>query len=356
MKTFEKFSLGDIELSNRIVMAPLTRSRAINNIPNTLMREYYSQRATAGLIITEGTSPSPNGLGYARIPGAYSDAQIQGWKTVAEGVHKNNGKIFVQLMHTGRVTSSLNLPEGAQVVAPSSLILGGEMYTDSNGMQPHSEPAEMTLNDLIESRNEFVNSAKKLVQAGVDGIELHAANGYLLEQFINPKTNIRTDAYGGNYKNRLRFVLEVAKEVSESIGGNKVGMRVSPYGAFNDMQSDYDELVDTYTYLAQELKKLNFAYIHIVDQRVAFGAPDFTSDIKHIIKDAFEGSIIVGGNVHSVEQAEEMLNEGYDLVYVGRPFISNPTLVEKLKNNQALIDPNPDTFYTPDAVGYTDYV
>ncbi|WP_199729954.1 MULTISPECIES: alkene reductase [Aquimarina] len=355
MKTFEKFKLGDIQLNNRIVMAPLTRNRAINNVPNELMRKYYAQRATAGLIISEGTSPSPNGLGYARTPGAYSKVQIEGWKNIAEGVHENGGNIFVQLMHTGRVSSLLNLPENSQVFAPSSIMLEGEIYTDSKGFQPHDTPQEMTIADIKKVQDDYVNAAKQLIDAGVDGVELHAANGYLLEQFINPKTNVRTDEYGGDYKNRARFVLELAIRVADAIGSNKVGVRVSPYGVFNDMKGDYDDLVDIYTYMAEELGKLGIAYIHIVDQRVAMNAPDFTTNIKRTIKTVFEGNIIVGGDVDSIPKSEKLLNEGYDLVYIGRPFISNPNLVEKLKNNQELTDPNPDTFYTPGEVGYTDY-
>ena len=190
MKTFENFTLGGIELNNRIVMAPLTRCRAINNIPNSLMETYYTQRATAGLIITEGTSPSPNGLGYARMPGAYSDTQIEGWKNIAQGVHDKGGRLFVQLMHTGRVSSLLNMPENARVLAPSAIPLEvGEMYTDSNGFQPHDPPSEMSVEEIKSTQKEFVDAAKKLIASGIDGVELHAANGYLLEQFINPKTN-----------------------------------------------------------------------------------------------------------------------------------------------------------------------
>ncbi|NAS30789.1 alkene reductase [Flavobacteriaceae bacterium R38] len=355
MKIFEPYSLEGTKLNNRIVMAPLTRCRAIDNTPNELMRTYYSQRATAGLIIAEGTSPSANGLGYARMPGAYTEAQIEGWKSIAEGVHENNGKIFVQLMHTGRVTSVLNLPENAEVVAPSAIHLQGEMYTDSKGMQPHDKPRAMTQDDIISTQDEFVNATKRLVESGIDGIELHSANGYLLEQFLDPKTNVRTDVYGGDYKNRARFILETAKKVTAAIGGSKVGIRFSPYGVFNDMSGDYKDIVEIYTYLAEELAKLGLAYIHIVDQRVAMNAPEFATDIQRTIKNAFKGNVIVGGNVHSAEQAEHFVNDGYDLVYIGRPFISNPSLVEKLKTNEELAVPDYDTFYTADEVGYTDY-
>ena len=355
MSLFKPTTLGGIELKNRIVMAPLTRSRAINNIPNDLMRTYYSQRAGAGLIITEGTSPSINGLGYPRIPGAFNNDQIKGWKNVFEGIHENDSRVFVQLMHTGRVTSKVNLPEGGEVLAPSAVFLEGEIYSDT-GMLPHTMPREMTLEDIEIAQNEFVNASKRLVEAGADGIELHSANGYLLNQFLNPKTNIRTDEYGGGFENRARFILETAKMVVAEIGGNKVGIRFSPYGAFNDLLSDYDDLVDMFTYLASELKQLGIAYIHIVDQRVAFEAPEFATDIQKTIKDAFEGTVIVGGNVHTAEQGEALLNKGYDLVYIGRPFISNPSLVEKLQTKETLVQPDFNTFYSGNEAGYIDYV
>lgn len=357
MNLFEKYNLGSIELKNRVVMAPLTRSRAENNIPNELMAKYYQQRAGAGLIISEGTSPSPNGLGYPRIPGAFSDEQIEGWKKIADAVHAKGGKIFVQLMHTGRVSAKANLPEGSFTLAPSSLQAPGEMMTDTaDGMVAHDLPKAMTLDEIESTQNEHVFSAKRLVkEAGIDGIELHAANGYLMNQFIDPKSNQREDQYGGSVENRTRFVLETAKKVSDEIGSDKVGIRFSPYGAFNDMQSDYEELESTFTHLSQELAKINLAYIHIVDQRVAFGAPDFTINIKKIIKDNFKGTVISGGDVNTQEKANVILESGLDLVYVGRPFISNPDFVEKLKNNLELAAPDFNTFYTPGEKGYTDY-
>ena len=356
MKLFKSFQLGTTTLKNRIVMAPMTRSRAIDNIPNDLMVKYYKQRADAGLIISEGTSPSPNGIGYPRIPGAYNDEQIFGWKKIADSVHPEGGKIFVQLMHTGRITAKANMPTDTVTLAPSSIKAAGEMFTDTNGMVSHETPKAMTSDDILSAQFEFVIAAKRLVkEAGVDGIELHAANGYLMNQFINPRSNQREDQYGGSIENRTRFVLETAKKVADEIGADKVGIRVSPYGAYNDMLSDYEELEETFIYLAQELAKINIAYIHIVDQRVAFGAPDFTLDIKKIIKESFKGVIISGGDVNTLEKAENILENGLDLIYVGRPFISNPNFVEKLKNGQKLNDPDMDTFYSPGEKGYTDY-
>jgi N-ethylmaleimide reductase len=355
MNLFKKYNLGNIELKNRLVMAPLTRSRAENNIPNELMAKYYQQRASAGLIISEGTSPSPNGLGYPRIPGAYSDAQIEGWRKIADAVHAEGGKIFVQLMHTGRISAKTNLPKGSITIAPSSIQAPGEIITE-NGMVAHDEPKAMTLEEVQNAQNEYLLASKRLInEAGVDGIELHAANGYLMNQFMNPKSNQRNDQYGGSIVNRTRFVLEIAQKVTEEIGSDKVGVRVSPYGAFNDMQSDYEELENTFIYLSQELASINLAYIHIVDQRVAFGAPDFTINIKKIIKDTFKGTVISGGDVDTQEKANVVLESGLDLVYVGRPFISNPDFVERLRNTLELTPPDFNTFYTPGEKGYTDY-
>ena len=354
MKVFESFKLGELTLKNRIVMAPMTRSRAVNNIPNQLMKTYYSQRAGAGLIVTEGTSPSPNGLGYPRIPGAFSDEQFEGWKSVAAGVHENGGAIFVQLMHTGRVTAKLNLPEGARVIAPSAEQLPGEMYTDQQGMVAHETPLEMSVQDIEEAQQEYVDSAKGLIKAGIDGVELHSANGYLLDQFLNPASNKREDSYGGDYQHRARFIIETTQKVVDAIGAEKVGIRFSPYGVFNEMAFNFEDQEELFIYLAQELSKIGIAYIHLVDH-TGMGAPEFPKDIKVKIKNAFGGTVIGGGNVQSTADAEKVLAEGLDLAYVGRPFIANPDLIEKFKNNTELVQPNMDTFYTPGEVGYTDY-
>lgn len=354
MKIFQPYSLGSITLKNRIVMAPMTRNRAIKNIPNDIMALYYEQRSDAGLIITEGTSPSPNGLGYARIPGAFTDAQIEGWKNIASKVHNKDSKIFVQLMHCGRASATPNLPEGEKAIAPSSIQLSGEIHTDLSGISPYAIPEAMTIEQIQKTQNEYIQAATDLVSAGVDGIELHSANGYLLDQFLNPASNVRNDEYGGSYKNRTRFLLELTQRTIDAIGANKIGIRISPYGVFNDMQGTYDDLVEMYSYLTAELSKLNIAYIHIVDHR-GMGAPDFPTDIVTTIKNIFKGTIITGGNINTAEEAETVLDKGSDLAYIGRPYISNPNLIEKLKNNIALTQPIMDTFYTPGEVGYTDY-
>lgn len=357
MNLFESFPLGKTTLKNRIVMAPMTRSRAIDNIPNELMAQYYQQRASAGLIITEGTSPSPNGIGYPRIPGAYSDDQIKGWKKVADAVHSKGGKIFVQLMHTGRITGKANMPTGSVTLAPSPIKAAGEIFTDTDGMVAHEIPRAMSLEEIETAQNEYALAAKRLIdEAGADGIELHGANGYLMNQFIDPQSNQRKDQYGGSIENRTRFVVETAQKVAKEIGSDKVGIRFSPYGAYNDMLADYDEQEDSFIHLAQEMEKMDLSYIHIVDQRVAFGAPDFITDIKKTIKEHFKGNIISGGDINTTAKAKEILEDDSDLVYVGRPYISNPNLVEKLQNNTALVAPDGDTFFSVGAEGYTDYI
>lgn len=350
---FSNYKLGQITLKNRIVMAPMTRSRAIGNIPNDLMVEYYRQRNSAGLIITEGTSPSPNGLGYARIPGLFNQQQVEGWKKITEAVHSNDGRIFVQLMHTGRIAHPLNMPEGSKIIAPSAVAAKGNMWTDQQELQPHPVPKEMTYEDIKAAINEFGKSAELAVEAGFDGIELHAANGYLLEQFINPFANKRNDEFGGSVENRLRFVLDVANKTSDLIGADKVGIRISPYGVNGDL-GIYDEIEETYILLAEELKKIGLTYIHIVDHS-SMGAPEVSSTIKEKIKEAFKGTIILSGNYEGKKALEDLTNNKGDLIAFGRPFISNPNLVEKIKSGKEFANPDPNTFYTPGEKGYTDY-
>lgn len=355
MKLYESFKLGNLTLKNRIVMAPLTRSRAIDNIPNDLMKTYYSNRAGVGLIISEGTSPSVNGLGYPRIPGAFSPAQVEGWGEIAKGIHDNGGKFFLQLMHCGRITAKENLPSEGVTLAPSAVKADGKMYTDEKGEVDHETPRAMSAEDIENAQREFVNCSENLIRAGVDGIELHAANGYLMEQFLNPKSNLRNDDYGGDFKNRARFVLETVEKVIDAIGAEKVGIRISPYGAMNDVEPYFDDLEELYLYLASELRKLGIAYIHIVDHREAMGSPDFKTDIKKEIKKYFAGPVITGGNIDSEEKAKAVLDEGFDLVYVGRAVLANPDFVERIKNGKELQEPRPELFYTPGAEGYTDY-
>ncbi|GAB4000135.1 alkene reductase [Spirosoma daeguense] len=357
-KLFSEAQLGSLKLANHIIMAPMTRSRAIGNIPNALMAEYYAQRATAGLIISEGTSPSPNGLGYARIPGIYSAQQIEGWKLVTEAVHQRNGKIFVQLMHTGRIAHSANTPEGAEIVAPSSVAAAGEIWTDSIGMQAHATPREMTTADVQHAIKEFVQAASNAVEAGFDGIELHGANGYLIEQFLSARSNQRTDEYGGSVENRARFLLDIIAGSIDAIGADKVGVRLSPFGAAGDLLPHAEDTHDLYLYLARELNKLGIVYLHLVDHS-GLGAPPVPAATTEAIRDEFKGTLILTGN-YNVAQAEADLESGKaDLIGFGRPFIANPDLVERLESGSELAQLDPATLYAPGPngfeQGYSDY-
>lgn len=350
---FSEYKLGRITIKNRIVMAPMTRSRAINNIPNEIMAKYYKQRADAGLLITEGTSPSPNGLGYARIPGLFNQEQVMGWRKVTDAVHSSGGHIFVQLMHTGRVSHPLNLPIGGKVIAPSAIGLKGQTWTDQKQLQPYPVPQEMTTKDIQDAINEYVHSSELAIEAGFDGVELHGANGYLIEQFINPAANQRNDQYGGNIENRIRFAVEIAEKVTAVIGADRVGIRVSPYGISNDLII-YDEINATYSLLAEKLNKLNLLYMHVADHS-ALGAPTLDPVIKPLIREKFKGTFILSGGYDVRKAEQELVEQKGDLVAFGRLFISNPNLVDKLKNGYQLNDADKDTFYTPGEKGYTDY-
>jgi N-ethylmaleimide reductase len=348
------YKLGQIELKNRIVMAPMTRSRAIDNIPNQLMAEYYEQRADAGLIITEGTSPSPNGLDYCRIPGIYSKVQVEGWKKTTDAVHAKSGKIFVQLMHTGRISHQANMPKDAIIVAPSAVKPSGQMWTDSDGFQNFPIPKEMDIEEIKKTKQEYVSAAANAVKAGFDGIELHGANGYLLEQFISPISNIRKDNYGGNIEGRCRFLLEIVEAVIKEIGKDKVGIRLSPYGVASDMPQ-YPEIDETYNYLAEKLNAMGVLYIHLVDHS-ALGAPEVPVKIKMAIRNLFEHTLILSGG-YSIETAESELEVGIaNLIAFGRLFINNPDLIGRFEHNWVLSkNLDMDKFYSPGEKGYTDY-
>jgi len=334
-------------------MCPLTRNRATDNIPNALMAQYYAQRASVGLIITEGTSPSPNGLGYPRIPGIFSAAQVAGWKPIADAVHAKGAKIFMQFMHCGRIAHALNLPASARVLAPSAVVAAGAMYTDAEGLKPHPVPQAMTEADIKTAIAEFVQAAKNAVAAGFDGIELHSANGYLLEQFIRPNSNQRTDRYGGSIENRARFVLEVADAVTAAIGKDKVGIRLSPYGVFNDMPL-YGAMDADYTYLAQQLNARGLVYIHLVDHSPQ-GAPPVPDAIKAMFRKTIKRTLILSGGYDAARAESDLAAGKCDLIAVGRPILANPDLVARWRTGAALNAPDMATFYTPGPKGYTDY-
>jgi N-ethylmaleimide reductase len=351
---FAPTSIGSLQLPNRIVMAPMTRSRAVPaNTPNDLMAEYYAQRATAGLLITEGTSPSPNGTGYPRIPGIWSTAQVEGWRGVTIAVHAQGGRIFVQLMHTGRVGHPLNLPPGGEVLAPSAVAAEGTIYTDAGGLQPQPTPRAMTGAEVRGAIEEHVQAARNAIAAGFDGVELHGANGYLVEQFLSPQTNQRTDAWGGSVAARQAFVLEVARGMAAAIGGERVGIRLSPFGV-NAGMKPYSEIETTYMTLLPRLAETGIQYIHVVDHS-AMGAPEVPAALKLALRQAWPRTVILAGGFDRAT-AEAALREGRaDLIAFGRPFLANPDLVTRLERGRPLNPPDFATFYTPGAKGYTDY-
>lgn len=354
-KLFSNYKLNStFDLQNRIVMAPMTRSRAEGNMPNKMMEEYYGLRGDAGLIISEGTSPSPEGLGYARIPGLFNQAQALAWGEVARAAQKKGAKFFIQLMHTGRSSHVDNLTKGLKVFGPSPIAFEGKIWTDTQGEQPASTPTEMSESDIEKTIEQYVQAAKLAIEAGVDGIEIHGANGYLIDQFTNVSSNQRKDRWGGSVENRIRFGLEIAKRMSAAIGSDRVGYRISPYGVFNGMIV-YPEMEETFLKLAEELAKLKLAYLHVVDHS-AMGAPAVPLAFKKALKKTFGGTFIDVGGYVDAERAEVAITEGVaDLIAYGRPFISNSNLVSKLREHKELTPPDFATFYTPGPKGYTDY-
>ena len=350
MPLFQPTAAGPLSLQNRIAMAPMTRSRAIGGIPNSIMRDYYAQRSGAGLIITEGTSPSPEGLGYARIPGLFNQAQADGWRDIANAVHAGGARLVVQLMHTGRVGHALNLPKGSQLIGPSAVAAAGQMWTDSEGMQDNGEPKAMDADDLARVRDDYVRAARLAIAAGVDGIELHAANGYLLAQFLNPRSNVREDGYGGSAQNRRRFLLEVVDAVSAAIGAERVGVRLSPFNPFNDLAANYDgEPAETLDQI-RELAARKIGYLHLIATPGAV-PESFVRETRA----AFPGTLVLAGDFNR-ERAEAALAAGQaDVIAFGRPFIGNPDLPERLKHDLALSGFDPASLYSPGAAGYSDY-
>lgn len=337
-------------MKNHVVMAPMTRSRAVGNLPNQLMADYYGQRTGAGLIITEGTAPAPDALGYARIPGAFSSQQVDGWKLITESVHRGDSKIFLQLMHTGRIGHTDNLPEGVKLAGASAIRATGQIFTDTKGPQDYSTPVALSKAGIGKVIEGFAAAAKNAVEAGFDGVEIHGANGYLVEQFLNPNVNDRKDEYGGTFENRSRFAIELVQAVAEAIGNEKVGIRLSPFSKLGDLAGyDEDETHQTYTWLSQELGALQISYQHI-----AVNAP-IPAKTFQAIRENFSGTIILSNGL-TPETGEKALHAGFaDLVAFGRSFLANPDFVERIRTNAPLNPVDYDTLYTPGAKGYTDY-
>lgn len=344
---FSSVTLGPLQLRNRVVMAPMTRCRALGNVANELMRSYYAQRASAGLIISEGIAPSPNALGYARIPALFEPAHVSAWRKVTESVHAQGGKMFAQLMHVGRVAHTLNLPEGARILTPSAVQTTATIWTDQQGLQPYSTPEAMSLADIRAALAEFRQASLYALEAGFDGIELHGANGYLLEQFLHPHYNLRTDDYGGSVANRARFVVEAARACADAIGPERVGIRLSPYGTFNEMPP-YEGTHALYEDLARSLRGL--LYVHLIDSQ----HENYAQTLATIRKN-FAGPLIRNLGFDRARAEQTLAASEADLISFGRPFVANPDLVMRMQNGQSLATPDPDTFYTAEPRGYIDY-
>jgi N-ethylmaleimide reductase len=351
---FKPMKLGDLELSNRIVMAPMTRGRAgEERIANELMAEYYRQRASAGLLITEATVVSPQGNGWIGSPGIYSDQMVQGWRIVTEKLKPTGTPLFLQLWHCGRASHS-DFHGGQRPVSASAVKLNGDQIHTPFGKKAYETPRPLTIDEIKQTVLDYQAAATNAKTAGFSGVEVHAANGYLINQFLDSKTNLRTDEYGGSLENRYRFLKEVLEAVLQVWPSERVGVRLSPNGVFNDMGSP--DFRKTYLYIAKELNRLNLGYVHIMDG-LAFGFHEQGEPMTlGEFRSAYDG-IIMGNCGYTKEDAEERLEAGdADLTAFGRPYITNPDLAERLKNNWPLNPADDMTFwYTSGAEGYTDY-
>lgn len=352
-KLFESYKLGPITLSNRTVMAPLTRNRAVAGfVPNPLAVEYYAQRASAGLLITEASQISQQGQGYQDTPGIYTKEQVAGWKKVTDAVHAKGGHIFIQLWHVGRISHTSLQPNGGAPVSASAIKAKGKTYVN-NTFTETSEPRALELSEIPGLIEDYRKAAKNAIEAGFDGVEIHAANGYLLEQFARDSTNKRTDEYGGPIENRARLMLEVAQAVAEEIGAERTGIRISPVTPANDAALD-SEPQKLFDYIVDGLNAEKLVYIHVVEG--ATGGPRDIAPFDYAsLRKRFKGAYIAN-NGYDLALAEKVLAAGEaDLIAFGKPFISNPDLVERLKTGAELNKPDQATFYGGGAKGYTDY-
>ena len=358
---FEPTHAGDITLANRIAMAPLTRNRAPDAIPTELTATYYAQRATAGLIISEATAISPEGQGYADVPGLYGTEQLDGWKKVTRAVHEAGGKIVVQLWHVGRISHTSLQPGHAKPVAPSAIRAHAKTVLLKDGVPTFtdtSEPRALDAEELPRIVQDYRHAARNAIAAGFDGVEIHAANGYLIDQFLKTGANQRADDYGGSIKNRARLLLEVTRAIVDEIGGGRTGIRLSPVTPANDIVDENPQPL--FDYVVRELGKLGLAYVHVIEG--ATGGPRELPDRPFDYAELRNAYRAAGGkgawmvnNAYDRALAEAALANGADIVAFGRPFISNPDLVERLKQNAPLNELNRDTLYGGGAKGYTDY-
>lgn len=345
---FDPVKLGAIEMANRVVMAPMTRSRAEEgDIPGEMVAEYYAQRASAGLIITEGVQPSADGKGYCRTPGLFNDAQAAAWAKVNQGVHAKGGRIVVQVMHVGRIASALNKDPDTRTVAPTAIQAAGKIYTDVEGMVAFETPEELSTAEIADVIAEFGNCARLAKQAGFDGVELHCSSGYLPMQFLSTGTNKRTDQYGGSTENRVRFVVEAIKAMVAEIGADRVGFRIAPGNPFNDLQDD--DPADTYAVLLDALNPLGLAYCHLVDMRLD------TLDSRALLAKHWTGPTILNESIDLDEAQQLVSTGGADAVSFGRLYIANPDLVERFQQGFPLATYSSRALYAGGAEGYVDF-
>jgi N-ethylmaleimide reductase len=351
-KLFEPFKLGPISLANRAVMAPLTRNRAVEGmVPSPLAVDYYGQRASAGLLITEASQISQQGQGYQDTPGIYSREQVAGWKKITDRVHQRGGKIFIQLWHVGRISHVSLQPGGGAPVAPSAIPAKGKTYVN-NTFADVSEPRALKLEEIPGLIEDYKRATVNALEAGFDGVEVHGANGYLLDQFAKDGTNHRTDAYGGSIENRARLMLEVTKAVAAEAGPERTGIRISPVTPSNDISDSNPQPL--FDYIVDHLSALKLVYLHVVEGATG-GARDVAPFDYHSLRQRFKGAYMAN-NGYDLALANKTLNAGdADLIAFGKLFISNPDLVERLKSGASLNEPDKATFYGGGAKGYTDY-
>ncbi|MEU4626742.1 alkene reductase [Actinoplanes sp. NPDC023801] len=347
---FDSYDMAGTKLANRIAMAPMTRSRAYGpgNTPTDLMATYYAQRAGAGLIITEGTQPSVGGQGYMNTPGLHSDEQIAGWRKVTDAVHAEGGVIFAQLMHTGRISHPSLLPDDLHPVGPSAVKADGQVFTHE-GPQVLVAPRELTEDEITETIADFASAARNAIEAGFDGVEIHGANGYLVHQFLSSNANRRTDGWGGSVDGRIRFAVEVAAAVAAAIGGDKVGIRVSPGNPYNDIAEE--NIDEVYTTLTERLAPLGLAYLHLVENQ--------DRGLTRSLRERWPATFIVNPPTYPAPTGPEalaLIEDGTaDLVSFGALFLANPDLPARLAAGGPFNTPDPASFYGGDEKGYTDY-
>ncbi|MFT5706469.1 MAG: N-ethylmaleimide reductase [Oceanospirillaceae bacterium] len=351
---FSSITLGDYQLSNRVFMAPLTRGRAVTKgIPNKLMAEYYGQRASAGLIIAEATAVDKKGLGWLNAPGIYNDEQQAGWGSIADAVHSKGGRIFVQLWHMGS-TVHPDFIDGELPLSSSSIKQQGSLTTPKGRDREFVVPQSLTKPQISEVVQQFVDAAKRAINSGLDGVEIHGANGFLVDQFTRDGINQREDEYGGSIDNRLRFMMEIVTAVCAAIGSGKVGIRISPTNKVWGITDSNPKA--TFTRAVNQLNECDLAYVHILEPKPDSGHPMATANyLTPILRENYQGNLIINGGYTQETANSALVNNEADAIVFGTPFIANPDLVARFKVNATLTEPDNTTFYTSDATGYTDY-